>query len=259
MIAFLSRIWRFFATALSFVLFGLGGVLIPLVVIPFIYLLSANKVSRQRRGQAFIHRTFKLYVAVMKSLGVLTYEVHGIEKLADAKLVLANHPSLIDVVFLISLIPNANCVVKGALLRNPFTRGPIKAAGYIVNHDAADDVIEEAKQAFNRHEALIVFPEGTRTKPGHYIALKRGAANIAIRTQVDVTPVIIRCEPLTLTKGEAWHRIPNKRPHFTIEVKDVISTSSYIDDKPLLAARTLTTDLTVFFNQEMELHGQPES
>jgi len=258
MSAFLNRIWRFIATALSFLLFGIGGVVIPLFVVPVLYLLPGNKIKRQRRGQAFIHHTFKLYVTVMKFLGVLTYETHGLEKLNKAKLVLANHPSLIDVVFLISLIPNANCVVKGALLKNPFTRGPVKAAGYILNQDSADEVVDAAARAFERREALIVFPEGTRTKPGKNIALKRGAANIAIRASADVTPVIINCEPVTLTKDEPWYRIPIRRPHFTITVKDVIPITHYLnDEKPSVAARMLTTDLTDFFTKEMGLHGKP--
>jgi 1-acyl-sn-glycerol-3-phosphate acyltransferase len=251
----LGRFWRFFATAISFFLFGLGGIIIPLVVVPVLTLLPGNALQRQRRGRAFIHHTFRLYIRLMKTLGVLTYEVQGIEKLSDAKLVLANHPSLIDVVFLISLIPNANCVVKSALLRNPFTRGPVKVAGYIVNDDAADDVIDAAEQAFARGDALIIFPEGTRSKPGHTLILKRGAANVAVRTKADVTPVIIDCKPLTLTKGEPWYRIPLQRPHYTIRIKNTIHMSAYTrDTKPSMAARSLTTDLTGFFNKEIGLH-----
>jgi hypothetical protein len=42
-------------------------------------------------------------------------------------MIIANHPSLIDVVFLIGLVRQANCVVKQSLWENPFTRGPVRA------------------------------------------------------------------------------------------------------------------------------------
>ncbi len=162
------RIWRLLATAMSFALFGLGGIIIPLIVIPVIYLLPGDVQRRQRRGKAFIHHSFRFYIQLMKNMGILSFELEDIDRLKDAKLVLANHPTLIDVVFLISLIPQANCVVKSALMRNPFTRGPLKAAGYIVNDDSVDDVIAAAEAAFKHGDVLIIFPEGTRSIPEKY-------------------------------------------------------------------------------------------
>lgn len=255
MLSRLDRAWRFFATALSFFLFGLGCIFISLVVAPILLLLPGSTTQRQLRGKACIHYVLRWYIGMMKFLGVLSYEVHGLQRLKGAKMILANHPSLIDVVFLISMLPNANCVVKSALLRNPFTYGPVKAAGYIINDDMVDDVIVAARQAFDRGDALIVFPEGTRSKPGQKLILKRGAAHVAIRTAADVTPVIIQCSPLTLTKGEPWYHIPPQRPHFVIRIEQPIEIATYINDvKPSMAARNLTATLTRFFNKEIGLH-----
>lgn len=244
--------WRVLARALCFLVFGIGGLLIPLLIVPVLYLLPGDQFDRQRRGKLVIHHVLRVYIGLMRWLGVLSYEIHGQADLKNAQLVLANHPTLIDVVFLLAIIPNANCVVKSGLLKNPFTRGPIKAAGYIINDDKADDVIEAAEHVFKQGNALIVFPEGTRTVPGQPLKLKRGAANIAIRTAADITPVIIRCHPVTLTKGEPWYRVPKHKPHFSIEVKPVIAIRPYIDQhKPALAARDLTRDLNAFFTKEI--------
>lgn len=250
----LKRCWRLIATAMSFALFGLGGIIIPLIVIPIIYLLPGDAQRRQRRGKAFIHQSFRLYIQLMKNMGVLSYELEDVDRLKQAKLVLANHPTLIDVVFLISLIPQANCVVKSALMRNPFTRGPLKAAGYIVNNESVDDVIAAAEAAFENGDTLIIFPEGTRSVPGEVLELKRGAANVAVRTQVDVTPVLIDCQPVTLTKGQPWYRIPDTKPHFKISVAESIAITNFIkQDKPSVAARNLTSALSQYFNEEIGL------
>ena len=246
---------RWLGTALSFSLFGIGGVLIPIVGLPVIFLLPGDALRREHRAKRMIHLSFKAFIGFMKFFGVLTHDIQGLDKLRDARLVLANHPTLIDVIFLISLIPNANCVVKGKLVKNPFTRGPIKTAGYIINNDA-EDIINAAGEAFAKGQALIVFPEGTRTTPSKQVEFKRGAANIAIRTGTEITPVMIDCSPLSLTKNSPWYRIPPKSMHFQIRVRENFEINQYIEDiPPSLGARLLTRDLCGYFRKELECYG----
>ena len=169
----LSILWRVIGTGLSFVIFGLGGVILPIIAVPLLFVTTRDRVLRERRAQKVIHHSFRVFVEVMRIIGILTYQIEGIEKVKTAKLILANHPTLLDVVFLISMVPNANCVVKGKLARNIFTRGAIKTAGYIINDDASD-IITGASEAFEKKQALIIFPEGTRTTPPQPLKLKEG-------------------------------------------------------------------------------------
>ncbi len=251
----LNFFWRLFATAFSFFIFGVGGILIPLLVVPVLFCLPGDQLARERRGQKLIHLAFAFFIKMMRFLGVLTYTVKDLEKIKKAQLILANHPSLLDVVFLIALVPNANCIIKSALIRNPFMRGPIKAAGYIINDGHANEVIDKANIAFKHQQAVIVFPEGTRTETKQPIRLKRGAANIAVRTEVDITPVIISCSPSTLTKQDKWYQIPHKRMHFQISVNDNIIIKPYINGlHPTKNARVLTQNLTTYFNNEVEVN-----
>lgn len=243
--------WRWLATAFSFFIFGIGGVLLPVIAFPILYCLPTTALKREAKAQALIHHTFRFYIEVMKRMGVLSYELEGKNKLGSAQLILANHPSLIDVVFLIALVPNANCVVKGRLAKNFFTRGPIRTAGYIIN-DNNEHVIDMARDAFAKGHALIVFPEGTRSTSEKKLVLKRGAANIAIRAKAEITTVLIECKPTTLTKSDRWYQIPKTKAHFKIQVKDKIEVQSYLtEDSPSVAARKLTTDLTNYFNKEL--------
>ncbi len=246
---------RWLATAFSFFIFGVGGILIPLVVVPIIYVLPGNEEMRAKRGQKFIHYSFRVFIRMMKTLGVLTYSVRDLERLREAKLILANHPSLLDVVFLISLVPNANCIIKSGLLNNPFMRGPIKAAGYIVNDGNEGGVLVAAAAAFNKGHALIIFPEGTRTEPMQAIKLKRGAANIAIRSSVDITPVTISCVPASLTKSDRWYQIPAKAMHYKITIKEAIKIAPYLHEAHRIkGSRLLTKDLTEYFNNEVAVN-----
>lgn len=249
----LDRAWRILATGFCFACFGIGGVLLGLTVLPVLYLISSDNQQLRRRFQRAVHHSFAFFVWQMKSLGLLTYEVRGLEKLAGSgQLIIANHPSLIDVVFLISLIPETDCVVKQALLVNPFTRPPIRAAGYIANRDSAQ-VVEDCSAALRAGRNLLIFPEGTRTVPGEPIRLLRGTANIALRADAPLRPVLIRCSPPALTKCLRWYQVPCRPMHFTIEVRDAIEPADFRRDQcsQPVAARRLTRHLEEYLSQEV--------
>ncbi|TWI13319.1 1-acyl-sn-glycerol-3-phosphate acyltransferase [Lysobacter ruishenii] len=245
----LNRLWRIVATGLSFLAFGVGGLLLGVLVFPLINLAVRDPARRRRRARRLVQKSFAFHIELMRVLGVLTYEVHGRERLQrEGLLILANHPTLIDVVFLVSLLPNADCVVKSSLARNPFTRGPVRAAGYVFNDDGAG-LVEDCIAAVRRGGTLVVFPEGTRTRRDGSMQLQRGAANIAVRGGLDVTPVRLTCTPMTLGKGEKWYRVPARRFHVVVDVQPDLEIAPFLGGAQgeALAARQLTEHLTQYF------------
>lgn len=254
----LDRSWRTLATALSFIAFGLGGLLCGLVVAPLLLLLVRDARLRRLLARRLVQRGFALQVAMMRALGVFTFEIIGGERLQrPGLLVLANHPTLIDVVLLVSLLPNADCVVKRAVARNPFMRGTVRAAGYIAN-DEGPALVDAGIAAVRAGGCLVIFPEGTRSAPGQPLRLRRGAANIAVRGRLDMTPVRLRCSPPTLEKGRKWYRVPPRRFHVSLEVGEDIPIGSFLDEDRVaggesLAARRVTDHLTRYFQPCGEL------
>jgi 1-acyl-sn-glycerol-3-phosphate acyltransferase len=252
----LERLWRIFATGLSFATFGLGGLGLRLLYFPLLQLLVREPKRQQRLARLAVHHTFRFFIGYMRFLGVLRYELHGVERLSrPGLLILANHPTLIDVVFLISLVPNADCVVKASLAKNPFTRGPIQATRYLCN-DSGPGLVQDCIASVKAGNNLIIFPEGSRTPLSGAMKLQRGAANIAVRGPCDITPVIIRCEPRGLAKGVPWWNVPPQRMHFTIRVLEDIPMASLDAEsgEAAKAARQLTTRLHDQFSQESQGH-----
>jgi len=249
--------WRLVATALSFALFGIGGVLLRVLVFPVLALLPGDALQRRTRARAVVSRTFYWFVQFMFRRGVPTYEVEGAERLGrPGQMVIANHPSLIDVVVLIAFIRDANCVVKQSLWDNPCMRGPIRAAGYISNSGSMD-MLEEAADALAEGQTLIVFPEGTRTTPGQTPQFHRGAAAIAVRGASLVTPVVISVTPTTLTKAEPWYSIPSRRFHFRLRVGEDIDPRDFSRQAPLpIASRRLNDRLHQHFIKELATDEQ---
>jgi 1-acyl-sn-glycerol-3-phosphate acyltransferase len=254
---YVSLCWRVFATGLSFVVFGVGGVLLRVLVFPLLNVFVLKPQRRVIAARTIIRRAFRAYVDLMRLLGVLRYEVRGLEKLErGGLLILANHPTLIDTVFLMAFVKNADCIVKSALWNNPFTGGPVRAAGYIRN-DIGAGLVADCIASLERGNNLIVFPEGTRTPADGVISMKRGAANIAVRGVRDMTPVLIRCEPATLGKGEKWWRVPPRRVLIQIDVQDDLAIAKFTDNgvSEVLAARQLTEFLQDYFTGKCQSHA----
>lgn len=253
----LNRYWRVLATGVSFVVFAIGGLILRALVFPLLNLIIWEQQLRRLVARRVIRWVFRGFVGFMRWLGVLDYDVSGLERLErQGLLILANHPTLIDTVFLMAFVKRADCIVKGRLWDNPFTRGPVSAAGYINNGDGSG-LVENCITSLRRGSNLIIFPEGTRTAGDGQINLKRGAANIAVRSMSNVTPVVIRCLPPTLGKGVKWWQVPAVAAHFSIEVKDDIDVSGFLTraGSEVLAARHLTAYLQDYFRKESQVHA----
>lgn len=254
--------WRVVATGFSFASFGVGGMAIGSLIAPLVKLSTQNAELRQQRAQTVIKHSFKGFTEMMVRLGIMTYDVQGLDKLqaSQQELVIANHPTLIDVVVLIGLMEQANCVVKQALWSNPFTKGPVQSAGYILNAGSEQfiqDCVQKLKQ--DKAASLVIFPEGTRTAQGEQINdFQRGAANIALRAKVPIRPVLISCTPSTLTKNEKWYHIPEQPFHIQVKVLDAIYVEDLLDDALVNPknVRHLNQQLQQFFTQELSLNEQ---
>jgi 1-acyl-sn-glycerol-3-phosphate acyltransferase len=254
----INYLWRLFGTGVSFFLFGFVGVLFWGMLFPLIEKFIGVGIQKKLRSRAMMNRIFYIYMEFMRIIGILSYEVHGGERLnTPGRLVIANHPSLLDVVFLISQIRNATCIVKPALAANPFMRIPIHAMGYIYADDP-EAVVKQCAEELHEGCSLIVFPEGTRTTPGKPLKFLRGAAAIALESRVKILPVIIGCTPTTLTKHEKWYQIPHKRFALSLHVGEDFELDA-IDENTSrsLATRNITRQLEKYFIERQAHYGKP--
>jgi 1-acyl-sn-glycerol-3-phosphate acyltransferase len=252
----LNYIWRLIATGICFTVFSIGALILSAVIFPILRLMPSK--NQALRARWVICQVFGLFLKFMQLVGVLRLHITGGAKLKVSKnaLVLANHPTLIDVVALISFMPNANCVVKHALWNSPFMGGVVRAASYISN-DEPDLLIQDCAEDLQLGNPLVIFPEGTRSAPGKPLRFKRGAAYIAMQSKVPIIPVLIKCSPPTLTKGAKWYKIPPEAAYLRIEVLDPITIDQWVDSEatPAIAARQVTHRLEQYFTEALKIHG----
>lgn len=252
----LERGWRILATGLGFSLFGLGGLALRLLVFP-LFGLQRCPERRALWAKTALRYSFLSFIHLLRLLGVLSFELHGRQHLARrGLLILSNHPSLLDVVFLMAWVKNVDCVIKARLWHNPFMRGPIQACRFILNDDGPS-LIDRCQASLDAGNNLIIFPEGTRTPRDGQLRFQRGVAHLCLRAPRRLTPISIRVQPPMLLKHEAWYRVPPKKPHFRFEVLPDIDSQQWLmpGQEPSLASRKLTERLQTFFTGELARHG----
>jgi 1-acyl-sn-glycerol-3-phosphate acyltransferase len=227
----LDHFRRLSGTVVSFTVFGVAGLIVGLLIFPVMFVFVRDRRYRQITARKIIGRGFGAFFSMMKVFGVLSYDIEGAENIESGQnqLIVANHPTLIDVVILVSLFPQADCVIKEAVTRNPFMRSTVAAANYISNAEP-DGLLTSCVQSLGAGGSLLLFPEGTRTASGQPLDFKLGAATVAARANVDILPIAIACSPVFLTKNLPWHYVPVEKPHFTIRVLEPVPLSKLVSD-----------------------------
>ncbi len=250
----IDHTWRLVGTGLAFASLGLGGALLAVTVFPLIALITRDDSVRVRRTQYVVHMCFKSYIALMRCWPLLDLDFSEAGKLTDCegRLIVANHPTLLDVVLLMSLNPRMRCIVKHQLWSNPYLGGVVRAAGYIRNDLPSEDMLEECAKALAEGSNLLVFPEGTRTRPEETCRFHRGFANLAMLTNSSVQLALITCDPQTLMKGEPWYLIPRRRPTFRVRDMGFLDVNEYISYQHRgIGARRLVANVEDLYREQL--------
>ncbi len=210
-------IYQYFVYYLSFVFFGIGGGVLNLFSLVCCWLPATPR--RQRFFQRLIHRHFAAWLWWMRWSGQVVVTHDGFERLprGSGLLVVANHPGLMDITYLLARIPEAVCVFKPGIRRNPVLGASARLAGYLAS-DAGLDLLRAASARAAAGHTLVLFPEGTRTRGGLLNPFKGGFAVIAQRASVPTQTVLITCDSKLLVKGRPWWKLPRLPAHVTLSL-----------------------------------------
>ena len=123
---------------------------------------------------------FRAFVGMLTGLRVIEVKIDdpGLLRGSKGVIVVANHPTLIDIVLLSAFIPRAQCIVKRELLDSPFLGRIVRGSGYIPNDLEPEALVDACRAALADGRSLIVFPEGTRSRPGVPLHFHRGFAHL---------------------------------------------------------------------------------
>ncbi len=172
--------------------------------------LILPRVAGNRLGQRVMTALFRIVTGLLTSTGIARLDLRELDTLRreESLVIVANHPSLLDAVFVVSRLPNVVCVMKASILSNPFLSGGARFAGYI-RADLPVEMTRRAAAALADGRHLLVFPEGTRTVQSPVNRFTSGFALIARTAAVPVQTAFIETDTRYLAKGWPLFRKPD--------------------------------------------------
>ena len=230
---------------IAIISFGLGAVLLAIFVFPFIRLFTFHKKDFGIIARAYVSHTFRIFLGNLNICKTSLLKVDDKEAYRNihGKIIIANHPSLLDFVYIMSLVPNSTCIVRGGLTHTPL-RWVIKQA-YITNTTDFNDVLVGCKKLTDKGCNVIVFPEGTRSPRVGRNNYKKGAARIALYCNCDVLPLFIGgSDKYGLGKFDPLWSYNHVEPYlYDIKMLPVISIEQFKGLSEPIAAKHLTEEM----------------
>jgi 1-acyl-sn-glycerol-3-phosphate acyltransferase len=173
-------------------LYALGMVVVTPVYFVIILLAFPFKPIERYR---IISVWSRIMLAWLKLTCSLDYRVLGAENLPKGPaIVLSKHQSAWETLAFQQILPPLVWVLKRELLRIPFfgwglAMGHPIAIDRAAGKEALRQVLEQGKDRLDQGFWVVVFPEGTRVKPGEKGKYNIGGAFLATHTGATVVPV----------------------------------------------------------------------
>ena len=156
---------------------------------------------------------FRLFSRFLTLTGAYRLELTALDALrgGPALMLAPNHPSAFDAILLLTRHPDLACILKPALLHHPLLGAGARLAGYI-RSEPPRRMVKSAVEELERGAAVLLFPEGTRTRHSPVNALTASVAVIAKHARAPIQVAFIETDSPYLAKG--WP--PLKAPRLPI-------------------------------------------
>jgi len=163
-----------------------------------------------RIGKTFFQCAFRLY---------FRGSVKGAEHLpaTGAFVIACNHASFLDPPMVGQAVRQEICfMARKSLFRNPVAGAILRSWKAIpLDRDEADvGAIRAILQALKQGQAVMLFPEGTRSRDGKLQAGKPGVGFLVAKADVPVVPARIRGSFEAMGRDKAFPRPVKLRVHF---------------------------------------------
>ncbi|PID45618.1 MAG: 1-acyl-sn-glycerol-3-phosphate acyltransferase [Proteobacteria bacterium] len=183
-------------TFFFFLVTGVMGIISPFIS-PF---LSPDAMYR------FLQKWGTINLFLLKVICGVKWQLRGEENIhpESTAIVLSNHQSTWETMYLLSLFPSMSWVIKQELINLPvFGWGMRKSRPIAIDRKAGRSALcqiqENGKIRLDQGNWVCIFPEGTRVLPGKKARFKLGGAQLAVHSGYPICPVAHNA-------GECWPR-----------------------------------------------------
>lgn len=220
---------RSFLMLISFSIFGIGSLAVGFLAFPFIRIFIKNNSKRLEVYSKIVHSTWNIFVKFLQLSRVLKLNIEDINSLQNIKnsIIVSTHPSYIDVLILLSLIPKTTCFVAPRLTENNFFKKIVDSMFLISGktiEELKDDTIKMIDEGFN----ILIFPSGIRHRENEYPKIRKGASLVALNAKKNIYPIKMHTDFDFLQIGQPFYDAGEKPVIYTIKCKEKIDINKYL-------------------------------
>lgn len=176
--------------------------------VPFVLAVPVPALFGQRALMAYAHAWARFHRWATRAILGITIRVEG-APLAEPALYAAKHQAMFETIELALLLHGPAVVLKRELARIPLWGWAARRYGSIVvdreaSATALRGMMREAEAARASGRSVVIFPEGTRVKPGEQPPVKPGFAGLYRALALPAVPVAV-------DSGRVWPKRGPKR------------------------------------------------
>lgn len=237
----MPHLLRILLTGSAFLVFFVTGGMVGRLLLPIVANFPGPLARKRRRRAIFLLWANRWFVGYMRLLGLIRFKRPPLPPdfpTGQPFMMISNHPSLIDALLPLCMIPGITTVFKPTWYRSWLIRPLLQYGHHIAGPDPkalksagdGDDpseapVLGRMVEHLRAGNSLFVFPEGSRSFERKLRRFRRGAVEAAIRAEVPIVPMFISVNPPMLMKHQPWHEVPRKGGKYTVEFFPIIHTA----------------------------------
>ena len=224
----MNKVKKIIRSILIVFLFGFFGIATLFVR----YILMAFNKSKIKNYE-ILQKSFAFFIQLLNVLKIIKLQVGDLEKIKNIKnsIIVSTHPSFIDIVILISIIPYSTCFVAERLANNPILKGMVKLL-FILEGQPLDKWLEEANSMLDRGLNVIIFPMGIRHRQNETPKIRRGASLIAQKSKKNIVLLDLKTSFDFLFINQPFYEAGVEPVIFNLNYLDEIKTNEYIEKYP---------------------------
>jgi 1-acyl-sn-glycerol-3-phosphate acyltransferase len=160
----------------------------------------------RRKKEAWFHRSMN------SAMRVNIHHIWGVrpcihnevgEDFRKGSILLCNHQSILDPVYLLALNPKVMMLISGKVWNNPIVHPLFKLAGFICLDQPLETLEKEIAKAVSKGYSVVIFPEGKRTD-GDIARFHKGAFHMARNIGADLLPVFLHGTGDVMQRGNGF-------------------------------------------------------
>ncbi len=246
----IKSIIRAICVIFAFGFFGIGALIVYYFVFPLNKLFLKKGENIKIKQIEVIHKVWRFFVKILSFLKIINIEAYDIEKIRNIKnsIIVSTHPSYIDILILISIIPNSTCFVAERLQKNIFFRGIVKSL-FISEGQTLEGWSSEAQKRLDEGFNIIIFPMGIRHKKDERPKIKRGAAYLAQKTHKNIEMINMTTNYNFLGINQPIYKVEADVVVYSLEYRGRINTEEFLKKFP--DSVTFKTELTKYITKTL--------